>query len=167
MKKHIISVSKSQLTRCSSCGRHHHIDSGLENHEFFELKCDFCGGQLINPNATIKPASKFSRSSKIALGLLSASLTFSACDDEDEVVVNNAGVMAGTETAGTETAGTETAGTETAGTEVIVEPAGEEIPQELYGAPPAGEMAGDMMETAGDEMQQPPYSSTPAGEEGE
>ena len=47
MKKHIISVSKHDLTRCSSCNQHHHIDRSLDDQALLELTCDFCGGRLI------------------------------------------------------------------------------------------------------------------------
>jgi hypothetical protein len=125
----------------------------LSSAELFALECTFCGGQLISNTTVPKAASKFSRTSKLALGLLSASLSFGACDDEDEVVENTAGTEIIDAPAGMIEAlyGAPPAG-EMAGDEVMMEPAGEEIPQEVYGAPPAGEMAGTE-EMAGGEGQ--------------
>ena len=77
MKKHIISVSKYQMTRCASCSRHHKLDTSLSSEELLELSCDFCGGSLIRvQQQAVK--SPFSHSSKLAMGLLSASLAFGA-----------------------------------------------------------------------------------------
>ena len=172
MKKHIISVSKHNLTRCSSCNQHHQIDRSLDDQALLALTCDFCGGRLIGSSQPTGIAHfATSRTSKLAMGLLGASLTFSACK-EDEAVESTggsvmmqpagepsmealyggppAGIMAPIE-AGTEAgamAGTE-AGTEMAGVEMME--AGENIAIADYGNFPAGEMAGEMAgETAGE-----------------
>ena len=91
MKKHIISVSKHDLTRCSSCNQHHHIDRSLDDQALLALTCGFCGGRLIGASQS-KGMAHFaaSRTSKLAMGLLGASLTFTACKD-DEVVENPTG----------------------------------------------------------------------------
>jgi hypothetical protein len=184
MKKHIISVSKQDLTRCSSCSRHHQIDRGLDQPALLALKCDFCGRQLIGADTSSSMAQ--SRTSRLAMGLLGASLAFGGCQD-DETVESSGGTMmmpAG-EAAGAgaeETAGVnmliagdslieamygaipagEFAGEE-AGTEMMV--AGEAMDQAVYGAPPAGEEAGVEMMMAGEEIPQEPYGSFPAGAE--
>ena len=167
MKKHIISVSKQDLTRCSSCSRHHQIDRGLDQQALLALKCDFCGGQLIGAAAP-SPLVQ-SRTSRLAMGLLGASLAFGACQ-EDETVENSGGAMmmpAG-ESAG-ETAG-ETAG-DTAGVDMLI--AGDSIGEAMYGAIPAGEFAGEEaagetagveMIIAGEPMQEALYGAFPAGE---
>jgi hypothetical protein len=207
MKSHKISVSRHDLTRCASCSRHHHIDRTLDAKELWVLTCDFCGGQLLhhearhdthfNARPEIAKRQLFgARSSKIALGLLGASLTMAACEDEEPVNRASAGVdmvLAGDDAAyaeygafpagelpepGGESAGEaagESAGTsagETAGVEMA--PAGDDSAQPEYGAFPAGvesgeeagEMAGVEMMTAGDGSFEPDYGSFPAGEEG-
>ena len=161
MKRIKINVSSHSLTRCASCGRHHSIDQSLSSAELLLLTCDFCGGHLIGdqtkPSAQLKTKTIGQRSSKLAMGLLSAGLLFTGCDD-DEPIESTAGVevagaddagiqamyggppidQAGIEEAGTEEAGNEVAGTEEAGVEIAgAEDAGI---QALYGAPPpAGE----------------------------
>ena len=153
MKKHVISISRHNLTRCSGCGRHHQIDQTLSSEELLGLDCEFCGSKIIGSSVPTRASG--SRTSKIAMGLLSASLAFSACDDDDEVVTDS-------------NAGTEAAG-EMAGVEML--PAGDAVPEALYGAPPAGEdfageeVAGEMV--AGTSGDQPVYGVPPAGEEGE
>ena len=70
------------------------------------------------------------------MGLLSASLAFSACDDDDEVIEKPpAGEIAGTETAGGE-----------------IVPAGDASIEPMYGGFPAGEEAPAGAETAGVEV---------------
>ena len=178
MKKHQISVSRHNLTRCSGCGRHHQIETSLSSQELLELECEFCGSKIIGGPSLTRAST--SRTSKIAMGLLSASLAFSACDDDDEVVDNPpAGEMAGTEIVaagdfsaepmyGVFPAGEEApAGAETAGVEVM--PAGDDSAQPEYGVFPAGEEgpAGEEMPIAGDDSAQPMYGNfpVPAGEE--
>ena len=164
MKRIKINVSSQSLTRCASCGRHHSIDQSLNSAELLLLTCDFCGENLIGdqtkPSAQLKTKTIGQRSSKLAMGLLSAGLLFTGCDD-DETVESTAGVevagaddagiqalygappidSAGVEEAGVEEAGIEEAGTEEAGVEIAgADDAGI---QALYGAPPpAGEEGG-------------------------
>lgn len=197
MKSHKIAVSRHDLTRCASCGRHHHIDRTLDALELWALTCDFCGGQLLksdtrhdahlNIEPQRAPKQRFaSRSSKIALSLLGASLTMSACEDDEPVTRSQAGVdmiIAGDDLSYSEYGappagdlvepGGESAG-ESAGVEITA--AGDDSAQPEYGAFPAGEPAGasageaageaagvEMM-TAGDGSFEPDYGSFPAGE---
>ena len=76
MKKHVISVSSHDLTRCSHCSRHQQIDRGLSSEELLALKCHFCHAPLIASNQA--STSRLGRTSKLAIGLLSASLSFTA-----------------------------------------------------------------------------------------
>ena len=168
MKRHIISVSRHNLTRCSGCARHHEIDRSLSESELLSLSCEFCGQRLIGAEVAHSPA-RVSRSSKIAMGLLSASLAFTGCDDDEVIDQPAAGTEAGVEmtTAGDvsemplygvfpagEEAGVEMAGEEAAGTDAPV-----------YGVFPSGEEAGVEMMTAGDDGAQPDYGVFPAGAE--
>ena len=145
MKKHTISVSRHNLTRCSACGRHHEVDRSLSEVELLKLDCQFCGLRLIGSTEP-KPV-RGSRSAKLALGLLSAGLTLAGCDDDE--TVENA----------------------TAGVEMIE--AGADMPMPVYGEFPAGEEAGAEagaeagveMVTAGDSMSVPLYGEFPAGAE--
>ena len=135
MKKHIISVSKQDFTRCSSCSRHHQIERGLNSESLLSLECNFCGGQLIGgtvPSGRVNMV--HSRTSRLAMGLLGASLTFSACQKDETIE-------------------------EPSGGSVMMMEAGEAITQALYGATPAGEMM------AGEEIQQPAYGSFASGTE--
>ena len=182
MKKHTISVSKHNLTRCSACGRHHEIDRDLSEAALLKLDCQFCGLRLIGSTEP-KPV-RASRSAKLALGLLSASLTLTGCDDDEPVERSAAGVEmieaganmpmpvygefpAGVEAgagAGVE-AGAE-AGAE-AGVEVIT--AGDTMDLPLYGEFPAGAEAGAEggaeggveMITAGEPVPMPAYGEFP------
>lgn len=157
MKKHVISVSRHNLTRCSSCARHHEIDRSLDESELLALRCGFCGQSIIGAANSVPV--RASRSSRIALGLLSASLTFTACDDEDEVIEQPiAGAQAGVESP---SAG-EVAGTG-AGVEVIGGTTPPDAP--VYGVFPAGQEAGVEMTTAGDDVGQAEYGVFPAGAE--
>ena len=119
MKRHIISVSRHNLTRCSGCARHHEIDRSLSESELLSLNCDFCGQRLIGAAVAPSPA-KVSRSSKIAMGLLSASLAFTGCDDDEVSDQPVAGTEAGVE----------------------MRTAGDISEMPLYGVFPAGEEAG-------------------------
>ena len=172
MKKHIIAVSKQNLTRCASCSRHHKLDVNLSSDELLELLCDFCGGSLIRlPNQSMT-TSPFSRSSKLALGLLSASLAFGGCDDEDEVIEQNAGtemMIAGDQITqpvyGAPGGEVTSAGEDV---EAGMEMAGMGIDQPVYGAPAAGEdvpVAGVEMEVAGEDIPQEAYGAPAAGAE--
>jgi hypothetical protein len=142
MRQFNILVSKQNLTRCHSCSRHHKLDSEWTNDELSEQSCIFCGGQLITRNTQSAHHTRLSRSSRLALGLLSASLTFGACDDEDEVINNSGsdGSVAGTQVAG------------------------EVIDQPVYGAPAAGiEFEEGSTQIAGEVMDQPVYGAPAAG----
>ena len=172
MKKHIIAVSKHHLTRCVSCSRHHKLDINLSSDELLALTCEFCGESLISVSSQPLPHSSFSRSSKLALGLLSASLTFGGCDDEDEVNEHHAGtemMVAGDQinqpVYGAPAGEVIPAGeTVEAGTEM----AGMGIDQPVYGAPAAGEdlpVAGVQMEIAGEDIPQEAYGAPAAGAE--
>ncbi len=157
MKK-IIAVSKDSLTRCNTCARHHQVDSSLSSAELFALECTFCGGQLISNTAVSQTASKFSKTSKLALGLLSASLSFGACDDEDEVIENTPGTkVIDTPTGMVESLyGGPPVGIMATEDEIKIEPAREEIPQEVYGASPVSKFVGGpiMMEPAREDIPQ-------------
>ena len=158
MKKDIISiaVSSDNLTRCSSCSRHNHIDRELGTAELLSLNCVFCGESLINKAAKPTKVNPFSRSAKLSIGLLSASLVFGACDDDDEVIEGpSAGesVQAGESMSGGQEeplAGEEMP--QPAGVEM--QTAGEPIVEALYGAP-SPEPAGEEMPNAGEEMPEP------------
>ena len=191
MKKHVISVSSHDLTRCSHCSRHQQIDRSLSSEELLALKCHFCHAPLIASNNS--DTTRLGRSSKLAIGLLSASLSFTACENSTESEPSGgeqvqAGEMAGVdivaagdlvdapEYGAPPVAGEE--GGEMAGVEMV--PAGDDMAQPEYGAPPpageaagttAGEAAGDTagveMVPAGEDMFQPEYGAPPpAGEEG-
>jgi hypothetical protein len=144
MRHFNILISRQNLTRCHSCSRHHNVDAEWTNDELIKLTCTFCGGQLITGNAQPAHHTRLSRSSRLALGLLSASLTFGACDDEDEVINNSA------------------SGGSVAGTQV----AGEVMDQPVYGAPAAGiEFEEGGTQIAGEVMDQPVYGAPAAGNE--
>lgn len=148
MKQHKISVSSQDLTRCAGCSRHHHIDRSLSAVELWELKCDFCGEKLLNGhqsdahNSTaplrVKREHLGARSSKIALGLLGASLSMSACTP-DEPVTNT--MM-----------------------RVDMTLAGEPVMAGEYGSFPAGDPFGNIdMELAGEPVMAGEYGAFPAG----
>ena len=177
MKKHVISVSSHDLTRCSHCSRHQQIDRSLSSEELLALKCHFCHAPLIASNQA--STSRLGRTSKLAIGLLSASLSFTACENSTEEEQVQAGEMAGVDIveAGDLVGAPEYGAPPVAGEEggemagVDIEPAGEPIFEAMYGAPPpagmeAGEMAGVEMVPAGEDMSQPEYGAPPpAGEE--
>jgi len=139
--KHVITVSKQNLTRCAGCGRHHELDRDLPEAELLKLDCQFCGERLIG-SSRVKPA-RLSRSAKLAMGLLSASLTMAGCDDDDPIENPNNGGNAG----------------------VQVMPAGDDIGAPEYGAFPAGEEAGVEVTPAGTSLVTPMYGEFPAGVE--
>ena len=159
MKKHIISVSSHDLTRCSHCARHQQIDCMLDDLELLAFKCHFCHATLITSTLTSAPANaaKFGRSSKLAIGLLSASLSFTACEKSSE---------------DGSTGGEQVQAGEMAGIDIV--PAGDDLVQPEYGAPApagteAGSMAGEMpieldMSLSPDFAVEPMYGSIPAGE---
>lgn len=160
MKTKKVWVSRHQLTRCASCGRHHQIDDQLSAAELLKLSCDFCDGQLIIASAHaegLERASAWSgRSSKIAMGLLSASLTMSACEPSEEVETSAGDTPVAGEVAGEISAGD-------------LSPAGDAIAQPAYGVFPAGEEAGVAVagEEAGAGVAVPPYGSFGAEEAGD
>lgn len=172
MKKVKIKVSHQDLTRCQSCGRHHNIDRSLSSAELLLLACDFCGELLIGDQTQERPRLKVSslsaRSSKLAMGLLGASLMFGGCDDDDDGGDNQAGSTAGTMVAG-ELAGDSNAEPMYGAIPAGIEEAGTPIEMPLYGDFPAGieeggaEMAGDPSEAG----LQAAYGAPPAGSEEE
>lgn len=167
MSNQKIFVSRHDLTRCAGCGRHHEIDRTLSNAELRSLSCTFCGDFLIQSSSTqLKRASSLGvRSSRLAMGLLGASLSLTACDDE-EVIEGKGGQVAGTEIimAG-EPIGMPEYGVFPAGDDLI---AGEAVagaqvpPYGSFGAEEAGSMAGEV--PAGEGFA-PMYGSFPAGED--
>ncbi len=160
MKKHTISVSSHDLTRCSHCARHQQIDRTLDDSELLALRCHFCHEILITSTLTSAPtnSAKFGRSSKLAIGLLSASLSFTACEKSSEDGSNG---------------GEQVQAGEMAGVDIV--PAGDDLAQPEYGAPApieagteAGSMAGEMpveldMSPSPD-FAEPMYGGIPAGE---
>ena len=147
MKKHVIAVSSHDLTRCVHCSRHQQIDRNLSSAELLALKCHFCHEPLINNAGS--HVTRPNRSSKLAIGLLSASLSLTACESSSEEPMSG---------------GEQIQAGDMAGVEMV--PAGDYMSQPEYGAPPpagmeAGDMAGVEMVPAGDYMSQPEYGAPP------
>ena len=171
MKKRIITVSNHHMTRCASCSRHHKLDINLNSEALLDLSCNFCGGPLIDVNSGSTLRLSSSRSSKLALGLLSASLAFGACDDDEEIIEQNAGnemVVAGDQLVAP-VYGAPAGEVVPAGEGVEAgEVAGTPVDQPVYGAPAAGDetpVAGAEMETAGEDAPQDMDHSPEAGAE--
>lgn len=150
-----IKVSEHSLTRCQGCSRYHQIDLELPSHKLLALSCDFCGAQLLAdqsaPAASLKLSALTGRSSRLAMGLLSAGLMLGGCERDEEAVTGDsrAGSTAG-ETAGEAIVGGETASGMTAGVSISGSIAG--IDAALYGGPPGGLPAGAEAGESGGEV---------------